>query len=82
MVYSEIIKAKLDELPEDKEKEILDYIEFLLHKYGKKVDEGEIIAVVPISEDPIKSFRGMSKGKYLVRDLLEDRKRERERDEW
>ena len=33
-MYSQIIKSKLEELPEDLEKEILDYIEFLLHKYG------------------------------------------------
>jgi len=39
MMYSQIIKAKLDELPEDLEKEILDYIEFLLHKYGKKTEK-------------------------------------------
>ena len=45
------------------------------------IDEGEIITVVPISEDPIKSFRGMSKNKNLVKDLLEDRKKEREVDE-
>jgi AbrB family looped-hinge helix DNA binding protein len=57
-------------------------------KYGIKensklqwIDEGEIITVVPISEDPIKSFRGMSKNKNLVKDLLEDRKKEREVDE-
>ena len=81
MVYSEIIKAKLDELPEDIEKEILDYIEFLLHKYGKKIDEGEIITVFPIGEDLIKSFRGKSKNKDIVKILLEERKKERERDE-
>ena len=33
-MYSQIIKSKLEELPEDLEKEILDYVEFLLHKYG------------------------------------------------
>ena len=33
---SEIIKAKLEELPEDLKKEVLDYIEFLLQKYGGK----------------------------------------------
>jgi hypothetical protein len=78
MMYSEIIKAKLDELPEDKEKEILDYIEFLLSKYGKKTDEEEIITV---SENPIKSFRGKSKNKDIVKILLEERRKERERDE-
>jgi AbrB family looped-hinge helix DNA binding protein len=57
-------------------------------KYGIKensklqwIDEGEIITVVPISEDPIKAFRGSSKNKYIVKELLEDQKKERERDE-
>lgn len=41
-------------------------------KYGIKensklqwIDEGEIITVVPISEDPIKAFRGSSKNEVL-----------------
>ena len=38
MMYSQIIKAKIEELPEDLEKELLDYIEFLLHKYGNKTE--------------------------------------------
>jgi len=33
---SQIIKDKLEELPQDLEKEVLDYIEFLLQKYGKR----------------------------------------------
>lgn len=33
---SDMIKVKLEELPEDLEKEVLDFIEFLLLKYGKK----------------------------------------------
>ncbi len=45
------------------------------------IDEGELITVVPISNDPIKSFRGKSKRKDLVKSLLEARKEERERDE-
>jgi AbrB family looped-hinge helix DNA binding protein len=45
------------------------------------IDQGEIITVVPISEDPIKAFRGGSKNKDIVKELLEDRKKERERDE-
>ena len=31
-----MIKSKLEELPEDLEKEVLDYIEFLLHKYSNE----------------------------------------------
>ena len=45
------------------------------------IDEGELITVVPIGNDPIKSFRGKSKRKDLVESLLEARKEERERDE-
>lgn len=57
-------------------------------KYGIKgnsklqwIDEGEFITVVPIGNDPIKSFRGKSEGKALVKSLLEGRREERERDE-
>ena len=57
-------------------------------KYGIKgnsklqwIDEGEVITVVPIGDDPIKSFRGKSKGKDLVKSLLKSRREERERDE-
>jgi len=45
------------------------------------IDEGELITVVPVGDDPIKSFRGKSKGKDLVKSLLEGRREERERDE-
>ncbi len=31
-----VIKERLEELPEDLRKEVLDYIDFLLHKYKKK----------------------------------------------
>ncbi len=39
-MISETLKAKLEELPEDLEKEVLDYVEFLLYKYGKKTKRG------------------------------------------
>ena len=45
------------------------------------IDEGEIITVIPVGDDPIRSFRGESKGKGLVKSLLAERKEERERDE-
>lgn len=45
------------------------------------IDVGELITIVPISDDPIKSFRGKSKGKELVKALLEEREAERKRDE-
>lgn len=41
-MYRQIIKDKLNELPEDLEKELLDYIEFLLHKYGKRIEKKEL----------------------------------------
>ena len=57
-------------------------------KYGIKgnsklqwLDEGGLITVIPVGEDPVASFRGKSKGKDLVKALLEARKKERERDE-
>jgi len=57
-------------------------------KYGIKgntklqwIDEGEYITVFPIGDDPIKSFRGKSKGVDLVGALLEGRRLETERDE-
>ena len=60
----------------------------LRRKYGIKgntklqwIDEGDYIAVFPIGNDPIKSFRGKSKGVDLVGLLLEGRRSERERDE-
>ena len=44
------------------------------------IDDGNVLTVVPISEDPIASFRGKSKGKGLVQALLRGRKEERERE--
>lgn len=36
-MIDQMIKSKLEELPEDLKKEVLDYIEFLLQKHRKKV---------------------------------------------
>ena len=33
---NKMIKTKMEELPTELKKEVLDYIEFLLQKYGKK----------------------------------------------
>lgn len=44
------------------------------------IDDGKVIMVVPISDDPIASFRGKSKDKGLVQALLKGRKEERERE--
>lgn len=38
------------------------------------------LTIVPVSEDPIRSLRGRFKGSNLIRPLLEERKRERERE--
>ena len=45
------------------------------------IDDGGFITVVPIGIDPIETFRGKSKGKELVKALLEGRREEREKDE-
>ena len=38
----QLIESKLEELPENLKKEVLDYIEFLLQKYGKKAKKGKL----------------------------------------
>lgn len=48
------------------------------HTHLQWIDEGNLIIVVPIAEDPISSFRGKSKGKGLMQVLLKGRKEERE----
>lgn len=37
---AEAIRRKLDELPAELEKEVLNFIDFLLQKHRKKVDKG------------------------------------------
>jgi len=44
------------------------------------LDDGKSIKVVPVTEDPIKTLRGRGKGKKLVSRLLDERKRDRERE--
>jgi len=52
---------------------------------GRKVqvvDYGGGLSIVPIAEDPIEALRGMfADGPSLTEDLLEERRREREREE-
>ncbi len=36
----QIIKSRLEELPDDLKKKALDYIEFLLQKYGRQEKQG------------------------------------------
>ncbi len=38
----ELISAKLDKLPEDLKKEVLHYMEFLLHKYQSRRETGDL----------------------------------------
>lgn len=42
--------------------------------------DGEVITVLPVPTDPVKAFRGVSKGKYTGAMLLADRRRERARE--
>jgi len=42
--------------------------------------DGEVITVLPVPSDPVKAFRGISKGKYTGAMLLADRRRERARE--
>ena len=46
------------------------------------VDYGGVLAIVPAMKDPIKEGRGLLKGlPSLTKDLLEERKKERKREE-
>lgn len=57
----------------------------ICHKYGIKagqkiawLDLGNMITILPMPSDSIKSFRGSSKG--LLNTLIKERKKERERE--
>ncbi|MGA8830942.1 MAG: AbrB/MazE/SpoVT family DNA-binding domain-containing protein [Desulfomonilaceae bacterium] len=45
------------------------------------LDDGETIRVVPVSNDPIGSLRGRGRGKKLTERLLEERKKDRDREQ-
>jgi AbrB family looped-hinge helix DNA binding protein len=46
------------------------------------VDYGGVLAIIPAMQDPIKQGRGLLKGlPSLTKDLLEERKKERKREE-
>lgn len=45
------------------------------------LDDGETIRVVPVSDDPIRSLRGRTRCKKLTERLLEERKRDRDREQ-
>jgi len=52
-------------------------------KKGTKLvwlDNGKTITVIPIPDDPVEALRGSGKGKGLLAKLLEERKKDRERE--
>lgn len=44
------------------------------------IDDGETIRVIPVPADPIKALRGSGKGQNLTAKLLEERRKDRERE--
>ena len=44
------------------------------------IDDGQVIKVIPIPADPIKALRGCARGEKLVEQLLEARRKDRERE--
>jgi AbrB family looped-hinge helix DNA binding protein len=45
------------------------------------IDDGEGIHVVPVPADPIEALRGCGKGQGLTQKLLEERRKDRERED-
>lgn len=45
------------------------------------LDDGETIRVVPVPDDPLGALRGRSCGKKITERLLEERKKDREREQ-
>lgn len=55
------------------------------HKIGKGtklawIDDGQMIRVIPVPDDPIAALQGSAKGENLLAKLLEERRRDRERE--
>lgn len=44
------------------------------------LDDGEVIKLIPIPEDPISALRGMGKGENLLQTLLNERHKDRDRE--
>ncbi|MFH1907881.1 MAG: AbrB/MazE/SpoVT family DNA-binding domain-containing protein [Chloroflexota bacterium] len=44
------------------------------------LDDGQTIKLIPIPADPITALRGCGKGENLVQKLLEERRKDRERE--
>lgn len=45
------------------------------------LDDGQMIKLIPIPADPIAALRGCGKGEGLLEKLLEERRRDREREQ-
>jgi AbrB family looped-hinge helix DNA binding protein len=45
------------------------------------IDDGQTIQVIPLPADPIRALRGRAKGEHLVERLLQERRKEREREQ-
>lgn len=45
------------------------------------ISENGLITVIPITEDPIASFRGRGKGKYTTSKLINERQKERKEED-
>ncbi len=44
------------------------------------IDDGQVIKVIPVPEDPIRALRGRGRGEKLMEALMQYRKEERSRD--
>lgn len=44
------------------------------------LDDGQTIKLIPIPADPITALRGCGKGENLIQKLLEERRKDRERE--
>jgi bifunctional DNA-binding transcriptional regulator/antitoxin component of YhaV-PrlF toxin-antitoxin module len=44
------------------------------------LDDGETIKVVPVTSDPLQNLRGRGRGKKLTERLLNERRRDRDRE--
>jgi AbrB family looped-hinge helix DNA binding protein len=45
------------------------------------INNGKTIKVIPIPDDPVEALHGIAKGENLLGKLLEERRKEREREE-
>jgi AbrB family looped-hinge helix DNA binding protein len=50
------------------------------HSRLEWIIDGDVITVLPIPKDPVTRFRGVLKGKYSAKALLEERAKERKRE--